>query len=107
MYLLREFGRLLASVSQSHCSEHVALGCDAYTCTASHTALARNLLPEFFLCALYFVAFRVALNLLLDGLDFLELKVNDVVHNALRLCNVLLEELEIKVCLGGEWVHHV
>ena len=107
MYFLRELGSLLCSVSQSHCCKHVSLCCDSHACAASHAALAGYLLPEFLLCAFYFVAFWVALNLLLDGLDFLELKVDDVIHDALCLGDVFLEELEIEVCLCGERVHYV
>ena len=45
MYLYREICSFLCAIAQTHCSYHVAFSCDAYTCTATQSALVLNLLP--------------------------------------------------------------
>ena len=107
MNLLGKVCGLLCAIAQTHGCKHVALGCYAYTCTAAHAALAVNLLPESLLGTLYLLAFRVAVNFLHYGLNLLKFKVNDVVHYALCLCRVLLEQLIVEIGLGSEWVYNV
>ena len=107
MYLLGEVGSLVGTVAQAHSGKHIALGGDAYTCTATKGALVHNLLPQLALSSLNLLALGVALYLLHDGLNLLNLKVDDIVHDALSYSYVLLEEVEVEVCLGGEGVYYV
>ena len=103
----REIGGLLCAVSQSHGSNHVALGSDTHTGASAHTALFLDLLPQVIFRTLNLVVLRVGLYLCHDGINLLELQVNDVVHDSLSHEHMLLEKVEIKVCLGSEWIHHV
>ena len=52
-------------------------------------------------------ALRVDAYLLHDLVDFLKLKVNDVVHHALSQPHMSLELVEVEVRLRGERIHYV
>ena len=107
MHIHAEVGSLLRTVAQTHCRYHVALGCDAYTRAASLRTLALYLLPEVILGVLDVVALRVVLYLRHDKVNLLQLQVDDVVHDALRLSYVLLEQLEVELRLLRERIFHV
>ena len=63
--------------------------------------------PQGHFATLHFITFRVALNLIHDTLNLLQLKVDDVVHDALGNGNVFLEEIEIEIGLRSEGVYYV
>ena len=85
MNFLGEGCCLFCAVAETHSCQHVALGCDADSSAASHAALALDFFPKFSFRSLDLLAFGVAVNLVLDCLDFLQFKVYDVVHYALCL----------------------
>ena len=107
MYLNREVGCLLRTIAQTHGSYHVALGRDAHTCTAAHSALSLYLLPQVILCALHLVALRVGLYLGHYLVYLLKLHVHNVVHYALSQGYMLAEQFIIEICLVCERINHI
>ena len=100
MYVDAECCCLFGAVAQSHGCKHVAFGCYAHTGAASLRTLVLYLLPQMILGMLDVVALRVVANLVHDEVDLLKFKVDNVVHDALCLSHVLLEEVEVEACLG-------
>ena len=80
---------------------------DTNTCAAAHAALALNLFPKFSFCTLDLITLGVTVNLLLDGLDFLQFKVDNIIHYALCLCCMLLEQFIIEICFGCKRVDYI
>ena len=107
MHLFGELRGLFRAIAQSHGCQHITLGSDAHTGAPSLAALLVDFLPKGALGALHFVVFGVRIYLLLDALDFLQLQVNDVVHNTLRQGHMLLEEFKVEISVRLERVHHV
>ena len=107
MYFYGKVGGLLCAVAQAHGCYHVALGRDAHARAAPESALVFDLFPQVVFGAFYLVALWVVLDFLHYEVDFLELHVHDVVHDALRNANVLAEQLVVEVCLVGERVYYV
>ena len=91
VYFLRELGCLFSTITQSQSGKHVAFCCDSYTGTAALGAFLVNLLPQNAFCVLHVFAFRVGIYLAHDTLYLFQLKVDDVVHDALCQSYMLLE----------------
>ena len=59
------------------------------------------------LCTLHLIHLRIGLYLRQDEVDFLHLKVDDVVHQSLcKLC-MTLKQIHIEACMVCEWVDNV
>ena len=95
---------LFGAVAQSHGCKHVAFGCNAHTRTASLRTLVLNLLPQMILGVLYVIALWVVADLIHYEVNLLKFKVDDVVHDALCLGYMLLEEVEVEACLRCKWI---
>ena len=107
LHLDGEVDRLLRTVTQAQCGEHVALGRDAQTRTAALTRHFADLLPQFQLHAAHVHVFGVGGDLLDDQLDLLQFEVDDVVHHVHRLVDMVPELVEIELRIGLERVVHI
>ena len=101
------FRGLFRAVAQSQGGNHVALGRDAHARAASLRCLVLDFLPKAEFRLFHLVVLRVALDFLDDGIDFLLLQVDDVVHEALGEGHVFAELVEVEESLGREGVFHV
>ena len=107
VYLYCEVDSLLRAVAKTECCEHIALGGDAQAGTTTLECHILNLLPELKLYTANILILRVALNLRDDKLNLLKLKVDDIVHKVHSLCDMLLEEVEVELCLLGKGVLYI
>ena len=107
MNIHREVGSLLSSVTKSHSSYHIALGCDAHTRAASHTALLLDLLPQVILSTLHFRVLRVVIHLVHNLVNLLQFQVHDIVHQALSHGHMLAEQLIVEVRILRKRIHHI
>ena len=107
VHFFRKFGSLFCAVTQSHGSQHVTFSRDTYARTASQTRFAINLFPQVAFCSLHFHAFRVRVYLFKNPFNLFQFQIDDVVHDALCQCHMLLEQFEIKVSLRSEWIYYV
>ena len=104
MHLHGEVRGLLAAISQSESGNHVALSGDAHSGAPSQSALMVDFLPQVILYTLHLIVLRVALHLLHDALDLLQLEVHDIVHDALCEGHMLFELVEIERSLRSEGI---
>ena len=102
LHLHGEVRGLLCAVAQSECRQHVAFGRDAYARAAAHAALAKYLLPEVSFALLHLLALRVGIDFVEDEAYLLQLKVYDVIHDALCPPDVVAEEVEVESCVARE-----
>ena len=107
MHLHAEVSSLLCTIAQSHSSYHVTFGCDTHTRTTTFRALCLDFLPQVQLGALHLHRLRVALHLLHDEVNLLQLQVNDVVHQSLGHLYMFLEQLIVEVSILREGVLHI
>ena len=107
MYADAEVGGFLRAVGQSHCCYHITLSRDAQTGASSLRALVLYLLPKMIFGVLDVVGLRVVLYLVHDKVNLLQLQVDNVVHDALCLGHVLLEEIKVEACLRCERIAYV
>ena len=107
MYLFGEFGRFFSAVTQSQCCKHIAFGGDSHTGTATLTAFLIYLLPQYAFSMFHVFAFRIGINLGHDAFYLFQLQIDDIVHDALGQCNVLLEEVEIEVSVRLERIDYI
>ncbi len=103
----REVGCLLCSITESHSGYHVALGSDADSCTASHSALAPYLFPKVIFRILDLRSLRVALDFSHDEVYLLHFEVDNVVHQPLRKDNMLCELFEIETGILRKRIDHI
>ena len=59
------------------------------------------------LCTLHLVNLRISLYLRHDEVDFLHLKVNDIVHHSLCELCMTLEQIHIETRMVCEWVDNI
>ncbi len=95
-------GGLVGAVAQAHCGQHIALGGDAEAGAAAFEAFHFDVEPQILLHRFDFVAFGVGLDLGDDFLHFLQLQVDQVVHQALAHSHVLPEQVEIELGVRRE-----
>ena len=107
VYFLCKFGSLFSAVTQSQCCKHVAFGGDAYAGAAALSALFVDFLPQNAFGMLYIFVFRIGVNFGHDTFYLLKFQVDDVVHDALGECYVLLEQIEIEVGIRFERIDYI
>ena len=107
VYIYRKVCCLLRTIAETHGRNHVAFGSDANASASSHSALFLYFLPKMQLCALNFIRLWVAANLFHYQLYLLKLQVDDVVHDTLGGCDMLLKQVVIEVCVLGERIYNV
>ena len=102
-----EVDSLLRTVGQTQSGQHIALGGDTQTSTTTLQCLFADLLPQLQLHSTNVLVLGVACDLRDDGLDLLQLQVDDVVHHTHCLIDVRLEQVEIELSLSREGVLNV
>ena len=107
MYAYGEVDSLVRAVTQAQSGQHIALGSDTQTCTATAQSHILNLLPQLVLDVADICLLGIACNLIDNLLNLLQLEVDDVVHHTHSLTHVLLEEVEVELSLCCEGVLHV
>ena len=107
LHLDGECDRLLGTVYQSQCGEHVAFGRDAEARTAALLRHAEDLLPQLQFHAAHVLVLGVGGDLLDDLLDFFQFEVDDVVHHAHGHGHVRPELVEIELRILLERVVHI
>ena len=104
LHLDGELGGFVGAVTQTHAGQHVALGGDAQAGAAAFEAFHLDVEPEVALHALDVVAFGVAVDFGEDFVDLFKFEVDEVVHEALCLGDVVAEFIEIERGFGSEGV---
>ena len=107
MHALGESCCLGSTVTQSECGNHVALGGGADTCTTSFESLSTYFFPQVTLGLLHLGTFRVGVNLGENRVDFLHFQVDDIVHDALCLGDMLPKQVKVKLSLRGKRIFHI
>ena len=96
LHINRKISSILSTITQTERCNHITFGSDTHPRTATFYSLLVNLLPELDFCMLHLFHLGVALNLLQNLLNHLQLKVDNVVHQTLCQAHVLAEEFKVK-----------
>ena len=107
LHLDGKVDRLLRTVAQPECRQHVALGRNAQAGTAAFPGHRADLLPQLELHVADILVLRIRSDLLDDQLDLLQLEIDDVVHHVHGLAHMLAEFREVKLRLRREGVVHI
>ena len=95
---------LVGAVGESKGGEHVAFRGDAQSGTAALQRLLADLEPELLFHAFHVLTLGIALDLGQDGVNLLQLQVDNVVHQPLRVLHMLAEARHVEDRIVGERV---
>ena len=107
MNLNREINCFIGSVAGAQSSQHISLRCDSKTGPPALDGFLFDIFPEVAFPRLDLLNLRILFYLLQDPLHLLELQIDEVIHDALCLMNMLNKEPGVEIGFTGEGIYDI
>ena len=103
----RKFNSFITSVTQAQGCQHITLSGDANTGSTPLLGFFADLHPKVIFHALDAHVFRIILDLLHNGIYFLQLKINDVIHDFLGVLHMFFKQIPVEGSFFGKRIFYI